>query len=224
MNYIIYDVSVTLIFIVWVLSVIVVISKKVYNYAISKNFDETSARYLSRKTIHILAGGIIAVFVPFVYREPVTPFILSLILTFLLLYNRRHKKMMAWFQETSNFYEVDFTIMWGVSILVGWFFDRNLWLGVLPAIYMSIGDGITGIVRTLVSKKRYKGVEGSIAMLASIIPFSLIMGYGGMIAAIAGTFAEKQKFIDDNIAVPLISLLILILFKLFYPQLLKGFY
>ncbi len=224
MNYIIYDVLVTLLFIIWVLSVIVMISKEVYSYAISKNFDEMSARYLSRKTIHILAGGVIAVFVPFVYREPVTPFILSLILTFLLLYKRRQKNMMSWFQETNNFYEVDFTIMWGLSILIGWFFDKNLWLGVLPAIYMSIGDGITGIVRILVSKKRYKGVEGSLAMLASITPFSLVMGYGGLISALAGTLAEKQKFIDDNIAVPIVSLLILILFKLFYPQLLKGFY
>ncbi len=224
MNYITYGVLITLFFIIWVFIVIVGISKKVYIYAISKNYDQTSARYLSRKTIHILAGGVIAVSVPFAYREPVTPFILSVILTLLLFYNRKEKKMMNWFQETNNFYEVDFTVMWGLSILIGWLFGRTLWLGVLPAIYMSIGDGITGIVRIHVAKKRYKGVEGSFAMLASILPFSLIMGYGGLVSAVAATFAEKQKIIDDNIAVPVVSLLILILFKLFYPQLLKGLY
>ncbi len=224
MSYIIYDVLVTALFILWVMLIIVVISKKVYNYALSKKYSETSARYLSRKSIHILAGGVVAIVVPFVYREPITPFVLSLILTLLLFYNRKQKKMMSWFQETSNFYEVDFTLMWGFSILIGWFFDRNLWLGALPAIYMSIGDGITGIVRIIVSKKRYKGVEGSLAMLASIAPFSVILGYGGLISAIAGTLAEKQNIIDDNIAVPIVSLLTLILFRLFYPQLLKGFY
>lgn len=122
MNYVLYDLLITSFFILWVFYVITVISKKVYSYALSKNYDEISARYLSRKTIHILAGGVIAVFVPFVYKEPITPFILSLILTVLLLFNRRQKKMMGWFQEAGNFYEVDFTIMWGLSILVGWFF------------------------------------------------------------------------------------------------------
>jgi len=223
-NYVLFDLFITSFFILWVFYVITVISKKVYSYSLSKNYDEISARYLSRKTIHILAGGVVAVFVPFVYKEPVTPFILSLILTVLLLFNRRQKKMMDWFQEAGNFYEVDFTIMWGLSILVGWFFDKTLWLGVLPAIYMSVGDGVTGIVRIIISKKRYKGIEGSLAMFISILPFSITMGYGGLISAFAGTLAEKQNFIDDNIAVPVVSLLILILFRTIYPQLLKGFY
>lgn len=221
MDYIEYDIIITSLFAAWVVFVILYVSKRVYGLAIRKKLDESSARYVSRKTIHILAAGVVAVLVPFVYKEAWTPFVLSLALTAELILARRFK-MMSWFQESSNFYEVNFTVMWGASILIGWLLDKNLWLGVLPAIYMSIGDGVTGITRALISKKRHKGVEGSLAMLAAVLPFSLVLGYAGITSSFVGTLAEKQKYIDDNIAVPLASLLTLIAFKLMFPQLLKS--
>ena len=104
--------------------------------------------------------------------------------------------------------------MWGLVILAGWFIDRTFWLGVIPALFMSFGDGVTGIVRNLKYKKRTKAWEGSLAMLIVCVLIGLKMGWPGIIAAFAATIFERFEFIDDNISIPLVSFWILLFFQI----------
>jgi len=90
--------------------------------------------------------------------------------------------------------------MWGLSILIGWFFDKTFWLGVIPALFMSFGDGISGIVRNLKYKRRIKAWEGSLAMLFACLLIGSKMGLAGILAAIFATLVEKTDIIDDNIS------------------------
>jgi len=94
---------------------------------------------------------------------------------------------------------------------------------VIPALFLSFGDGLTGIVRNLKYKKRIKAWEGSIAMLFTCLLIGLKMGWAGIIAAILATIFEKFEFIDDNISIPLFSFLILLFFFHFFPDLMKPF-
>ena len=224
MDYVAFDLTVTFVLIIWVMLVVLYISRLVFSHVVSSKKDPVSARYISRKSIHILGGGVVALLVPFIYREPYTPFILSLMLTLMLVFRRKNGRMMEWFQETNNQYEVNFTVMWGISILAGWLLSGSPWFGVLPASFMSFGDGVTGIARTLVSGRRHKGIEGTVAMILTVLPIGAVLGYGGMISGIIGALAEKQKLVDDNIMIPLASLLVLFLFKAFLPQFLKSLY
>jgi len=80
----------------------------------------------------------------------------------------------------------------------------------LPLFYMSFGDGVTGIIRNYVYKKRVKGFWGSLGML--IISSSLgfvFLSIPGLISGILATFLERIKKIDDNLTVSLVSFLFL---------------
>ena len=102
--------------------------------------------------------------------------------------------------------------MWGLSILIGWYFDKTFWLGVIPVLFMSFGDGITGIIRNIKYKMRNKSWEGSLAMLIICYLIGLKFGSAGIVAAAAATIVERSDFIDDNISVPVVSLVVLIMF------------
>jgi dolichol kinase len=134
----------------------------------------------------------------------------------------RTGKLMYWFQDPDNMYEVDFTIMWGVIVFMTWFIDSSFWLGVVPLLIMAWGDGITGIVRNFKYGRRVKGWEGSVAMLILSVLIGLKLGIAGVIAAILATFVERYEKIDDNITVPLVSLLVLVVAYYFMPSLLIG--
>jgi dolichol kinase len=75
---------------------------------------------------------------------------------------------------------------------------------------MAWGDGVTGVVRNLMYKKRTKAWEGSVAMLLVCIPVGALMGLAGMLAGVLATLVERVEGIDDNISVPLVSLVVLI--------------
>jgi dolichol kinase len=87
---------------------------------------------------------------------------------------------------------------------------------------MAWGDGITGIVRNLRYGRRVKGWEGSVAMLIVNTLIGLKFGAAGLIAAVASTMVERWEGMDDNITVPVISLLILVIAKTFAPNLTIG--
>jgi len=204
----------------WVLFVTQILSKWVANFAIKKGYPKDSATYFGRKIIHIFASGIVALLLPFFFREPLIPFLMALLLAIYTFLPHKIGKLFDWFQVKENMNEVNFCLMWGLSILIGWFFDKTFWLGVLPTLFMSFGDGISGIVRNLKYRKRIKAWEGSIAML---ITCALIGGFkfgtAGILAAIFATIFEKSEIIDDNISIPTVSFLTLLFFFKFYPKL-----
>lgn len=200
---------------IWVLFVIKYLSRWVYNLAIKKGYPPDSASYFGRKIIHIFASGIVALLIPFLFKEPFLPFLSALILAIYTYLPHKKAKLKEWFQVKENLYEMNFSIMWGLSILIGWFFDKTFWLGVIPALFMSLGDGVSGIVRNLKYKRRVKAWEGSLAMFVVCALIGLKMGFAGILAAFFATLVEKTEIIDDNISVPIISFLTLTFFHLY---------
>ena len=192
----------------WVVIVVYILSRKSYELIKSKR-DERSGVYFARKVIHFLAGGVVAILVPYLFKSPLIPFILASLLTIFVYIPHKTGKLMYWFQVEENIAEVYFTIMWGILIAVGWVFD--VWLGVVPILFMAWGDGITGLVRNFKYSQRTKAWEGNMAMLILCIPIGyLIYQWIGVLAAIASSIIEHFEVIDDNISVPLVSFLILL--------------
>jgi dolichol kinase len=218
-EYLKYDFLITLPLFLWVLFVMKIVSRWVFDFAIRKGYPPNSATYFGRKTIHILASGVAALLIPILYKEPLIPFLSAIVLAIYTYLPHKKNQLNQWYQAKDNTKEVNFSIMWGISILVGWYFDRTFWLGVIPVLFMSFGDGITGIIRNIKYKKRNKSWEGSLGMLIVCTIIGLRIGIAGIVAAIFATIIEKLDFMDDNISVPVASLSILIIFSYFFPHL-----
>ena len=104
----------------------------------------------------------------------------------------------------NNFGEVFYTISFAALAITFWTLDRLL-AGTIM-LFMSIGDSVTGIVRSRFVKERRKHWTGSLAMLLSCLLIGMIFfGVKGAIMAMVATLAEYQPFIDDNLAIPLIT-------------------
>ncbi|HEV51367.1 MAG TPA: dolichol kinase [Thermoprotei archaeon] len=206
----------------WVIFVVYFVSKWVYDLAVKKGYPPMSATYFGRKTIHILAAGIVAALIPFTFKEPVIPLVMALLLTVAVYVPHKTGKLFTWFQDPGNTYEVHFTLMWGLVIFLTWFLDRSFLLGVIPVLFMAVGDGVTEIVRNLRYRERAKAWEGSAAMLLTSAPLGMFLGWAGVLAAILSTLAERQKHLDDNIAVPVVALSVLVMAHMLAPAILRS--
>ena len=188
-----------------------------------RGVEHNVAVYYNRKVIHILTGGVVAVLVPFIFKTPLLPFAMAMLLAVFLYIPHKRGKLMCWFQVDENAYEVSFCVMWGAMISLGWIVSgANFWFGVLPVIFMSVGDAVTGIVRNMLYKKRTKSWWGNLAMASFSIPTGAILGVAGIVAGTAASLIEhfESNPIDDNITVPLFSFIILMLAKFYAPWLL----
>lgn len=190
--------------------VLLVASKWLYNYVLKRGWDPKRGTYLGRKFVHIFGAGVVAVLLPFEFHEPVFPFAFAMLLALLTYILHRTNHVLYWFQDPSNYSETYFALTWGAAVLLTWLVDRTFLLAVLPTLFMAWGDGVTGVVRNLMYKKRTKAWQGSVAMLAVCIPVGALMGVAGILAGIAATGVERIEGIDDNISVPLVSLCILL--------------
>ena len=189
-------------------------TKILYHTMISRGIKHNVAIYFNRKIIHLAAGGIVAILLPYVFHEPFIPFILSLILALVTYIPHKTGKLMYWFQIEDNMYEVNFCIAWGVSVLVLWLILGDPKMAILPAILISFGDAVTGIVRNILFGRRTKHWIGNIAMASVTIPLGIIyVGIVGGIISIISAIVERFEFkpIDDNILIGLISTAMLIL-------------
>ncbi|MEM3668875.1 MAG: dolichol kinase [Candidatus Bathyarchaeia archaeon] len=208
---------------VWVIFVAAAFTKALYAYMKRRNFEHNVAVYYNRKTIHVLTGGLVAILVPFIFKTPIFPFVMAMLLSIFLYIPHKVGKLMYWFQTEDNTYEVSFCIMWGMMITLGWMVSEgNFWFGVLPVIFMSFGDALTGIVRNILYKKRTKSWWGNLAMASFSIPIGAALGIAGALAGATASFIEhfESNPIDDNITVPLTSFMILLLAKFCAPWLL----
>ncbi len=201
----------------WVIIIVQLVSLTLYKYMVKRGVEEKRAVYYNRKVIHIFAGGLVALLVPFLFKTPLLPFILAMVLAILTYIPHRTKKLMYWFQVEDNMYEVHFCIMWGIIIALAWIlFGQNTnayWYGVIPVAFMSFGDAITGIVRNTLYGYRTKAWVGNIAMLAVTVPIGALIGLAGILAAVIASIVEHFEIpgiVDDNITVPLISFLIIL--------------
>jgi phytol kinase len=200
----------------WVIFVVHPLTRFTYSYWRRRGMLHIKAVYYNRKIIHILAGGLAALLVPFLFTDPIYPIIIVILLAIATYLPHRNGKLMYWFQTEDNMYEVHFVIMWGIVVIGSWYvFRGNWWYGVLPAVFMAFGDGVTGIVRNKFYNRRTKAWIGNLAMALVIVPIGyLILGWvGGLAGAVASIVEhyELKSIIDDNITVPLVSFLIILL-------------
>ncbi len=193
--------------------VVVLGTKKLYEIMISRGMKHNVAVYYNRKVIHMAAGGVVALALPFVFHEPFIPFIFAMILALLTYIPHRKGKLMHWFQVEDNIYEVNFCIAWGIAVLVLWLIIGDPRLAILPPMLISFGDAVTGIVRNALFGRRTKHWIGNLAMAGLTIPLGLF--YAGIIGGITSALAsiiERFEFnpIDDNILIGLTSTAILL--------------
>jgi phytol kinase len=197
----------------WVLFVSHVLTRWTYRKMVSRDMPHHVAVYYNRKIIHILAGGVVAVLVPFIFKTFTPILALVGVLAVGNYLPHRLKRLNYWYQVEENMYEVHFVIMWGLVMGLGFLLD-NVMMAVLPVLFMSVGDGVTGIVRNALFRRRTKSWWGNLAMAAFCIPagFMLQGVFGGLAGALASV-VEKFEFgpIDDNITVPLSGFLVLLI-------------
>ncbi|MEM1589347.1 MAG: dolichol kinase [Candidatus Bathyarchaeia archaeon] len=219
------EIAATVLLFIWVIFVAEILTRKLYKWMIGRNVQHNVAVYYDRKVIHILTGGLVAFLVPYVFETPIFPFAMACLLAVFLYIPHRRGRLMYWFQVEENAYEVSFCVMWGIVIALGWLVSGgNFWLGVLPVLFMSVGDAITGIVRNTIYKRRTKAWVGNLAMAAFSIPVgAMVLGLAGMLAGATASIMEhfESNPIDDNITVPLSAFLILVFARFYAPWLLS---
>ena len=213
MNELLMELILTVPIVLWELFIIKVFTKKLYHLMVSKGVPNNVAVYYNRKVIHIAAGGVVLL-VPLIYKEPWIPVGLTILLTFLVALSRKkNDKFMYWFQTKDNDYELHFLTMTVVLLALGYLL-KDPWCGVLPIAFMAIGDGVTGIIRNAMFKRRTKSWWGNLGMLVVNVIIGSIKGVPGVLSGAVAAIVEKFEFmngkIDDNITVPLVSFIVLL--------------
>ena len=194
-------------------------TKKLYNYMLKKRLNEKVAIYYNRKIIHIFAGGVVVLLVPFLFSNPWLPLLSGVLMGIITYIAHRRGNSFYWFQTGKDFNDVSFCFMWGIAIFILWQIYGDPWIAIIPPAFIAFGDGITGIVRNVAFKERRKHPIGNIYMMGVCIPIGYYFANSsnpsiplwGIIAAIFASFFERYEFgpIDDNILVAGIATAIL---------------
>ncbi len=199
---------------------VILLTKKVYDYGMKKHVKKSIVVYYNRKLIHILAGGVVVLSVPFVFNSPFYPLLAGVLLTIFTLVFHKSGRILYWFQTDDNVSDTSFCLMWGVAIFILWTIFDNPWIAVIPPAFIAFGDGITGIVRNFGFKERSKHPVGNIYMacVCVIIGFFFAkwsgipgLAFWGIVAAIVASVFERYEIgpIDDNILITVSSTAIL---------------
>jgi hypothetical protein len=208
-----------LVLFMYVLSV-VYFTKRAYMYMLKKGLKRNVAVYYNRKLIHILAGGVVAFITPYIFTSPLIPLMFALVIAVILYIPHYKSRELSWFQVEDNAYEVNFCIAWGLSLFVVWIVLKNPYYAIIPPLFMSLGDAVTGIVRNAVYGERTKSWIGNIAMLAVTLTIGCCYtGVHGIIPAMFSTIIEHFEIpplLDDNVLIAAVSTTSLILCKLFF--------
>lgn len=183
-------------------------------------YDYSIPQYLSRKIGH-MAGGTALLLCALLYDSWRWPLILAAAFTALLLGARFIRRTL--FRGVGGtgrpvaFAEVWFPAASLVSVAVGWVWLGDRWLAILPALFMAYGDAMTGLTRSVVYNREFKGNMGSVAMLGACLLLAwcfyqpLWIGVAGaVVATLAERFTPMSKgFWDDNWTIVLSSLLVM---------------
>jgi hypothetical protein len=202
----------TLLLLGWVLFVAMPFTRWTYGLMRKRGLEHHVAVYFNRKIIHMLAGGFVAALVPFLYKSYVPIALMVAILAVGNYVPHRTGRLYYWYQVPENMYEVNFIVMWGLAMFLG-FALNDVWLAVVPVMFMAVGDGVTGIVRNLIYRRRTKALAGNVAMAAFCVPFGFaVLGPSGAIAGLVSSLVERFEFgpVDDNMLVPASALLVLL--------------
>lgn len=182
-----------------------------YRMMIGRGMEPIRAVYYNRKIVHMLAGGVGSLMVPLVFQDPWYPLVCGLLLTGLTWVAHAAGLRFYWFQTAENRNDVKFALMWAISVALLWWILDNPWLAVLPALYMAFGDGVTGIARNLLVKRRSKSPIGNLFMLLVCAPMGWVIGgfadpaipEWGLLSALAASWVERYEIgpIDDNVLI-----------------------
>ena len=91
-------------------------TKLPYNMMVSRGMEPIRAVYYNRKIVHMLAGGVGSLSVPFLFTDIWYPMVAGMLLTALLWSSHRAGVVMHWFQTEQNQNDVKFGLMWWTSI------------------------------------------------------------------------------------------------------------
>jgi phytol kinase len=128
--------------------------------------------------------------------------------------------MLYWFQNRNDFNDVTFCLMWGFTIFILWSITNSPWISIIPVTYMAFGDGITGIVRNALFKKRTKHPLGNLYMFGICAPMGFLFAQlssisnliiWAVIAAAVASIIERYELgpLDDNILITISSSIVL---------------
>ena len=206
---------------------IIFLTKKLYDHMIKKQFKKNVAIYYTRKLIHIFAGGVVVLIVPFVFSNPWFLLLAGVVMAIITYIAHRIGNKFYWFQTEDNLNDVSFCFMWGIAIFILWQIFGNPWIAIIPPAFIAFGDGITGIVRNIAFKERRKHPIGNIYMMGVCIPIGYYFANAGVpsiplwgvIAAIVASLFERYEFgiIDDNILVASSAIVVLYIGLIFGP-------
>jgi phytol kinase len=192
-----------------------------YFRMVARGMEPIRAVYYNRKIVHMMAGGVGSLMVPFVFKDPWYPLLCGVLLTLFTYAAHVSGLRMYWFQTADNRNDVKFSFMWWSSISLLWWVLGDPWLAVLPSLYMAFGDGVTGIARNALIRRRSKSMVGSVFMLALCLPMGWIVAGAaqpsipawGLASAAVATFVERYEFgpIDDNILITVFASLTLLI-------------
>ncbi len=209
MDPLIHDLVIALPALVWVLLVV---------HVVARWFYKRYSNYRARKAIHYFAGAIAALMAPFFFK---TPYVFPLVCFLLFIYTyipHARKRLMYWFQIPGLYGEVYFTFSYFVLFSIFW--ELDIWIAVTAALFMALGDGITGIIKEKYYGRReqehaVKGLNwGNLAMFLVCAPIGFAFkGIPGLVAAVYASLVEAFEGIDDNVTVPLGSAAIMWLLR-----------
>ena len=201
--------------------VVLFLTRIPYQAMVDRGMEPIRAVYYTRKIVHMLAGGVGSLAVPLVFTDLWYPLVAGLLLTLFTWLPHRLGVLMYWFQTPENTNDVKFALMWAVSVSALWWLLGDPWLAILPALYMAFGDGVTGIARNALVRRRSKSPIGNVFMLIVCVPLGWVIGghadpsipWWGVTSAVVATWVERYEFgpIDDNVLITLAASAVLLL-------------
>jgi len=162
--------------------------------------------WINRKLIHLSSSPAVLIYM-FIFKEPYVFFSFAMLFTLVLLIPHLRSRELNWFQVRRNFGEVFYTLSFSVLSISLW--DMNRILAGAAMLFMSIGDSVTGMIRSRFVTVRMKHWSGTLGMLFACMAIgAMMLGTKGIILSILATLAEYQPWIDDNVTVPFFTTLV----------------
>jgi hypothetical protein len=204
-----------------VLFAIAYIGLQLSNYAVDKGVNFP----LARKIGHICCG-IPYLISPFLFTHPWWPIIASGFFTLLLTLTHFLKgdafRGVGGISRPGAAAEITYPLGATICLAVGWAWLGNAWLGVIPILFMSFGDGLSGLTRFLLYSSepmpegKLKRMAGTlvfifVCMLVALPfkPHYWICLFGIALAAGAESIFSERGIIrfDDNLPIQLTALI-----------------
>ena len=202
----------------WAILVVFAI-KPFYHYLRKQGSEHMVAVYYNRKVAHMLAGGVPNIASPIDFDNPIWVLIGGVLGSIGLASTHLMDRRLWWMQTEQNMNDATFALMLGVSVFLIWEYSNEPWLAILPSLFMAFGDGVTGIIRNKMFKRRTKSAWGNVGMAVLCLPLGYFIGMmsepeiplWGLISGIVASVVERYEFgvIDDNILIVVFSSLVL---------------